>query len=296
MKTESPTRDPALAQMLAAIDDALALASGRAAEAPAAPVRTLHHFACTGGTLVAKCVAALPSVQLLSEVDPLSRYVPPGDFTPTDMVLLLRRSSQGVSDSLLAELFAAQVRVLQADAQARGLHLVLRDHAHSQFCHGSVVEERPTLREMLPAGLPVLSLVTVRHPLDSFVSLARAGWLHFDPRSVDTYCRRYHLFLDRHAGLPVLRYEDFVAAPQVAMQALCRALALDYDPRFAERFGLYRLSGDSGRSGERIAARPSHPEAVALETEAAHSEAFRRLVQRLGYGLAAGSTTPNPIA
>ncbi len=293
--TATPPRDQALAQMLGAIEDALAL-TGRAAAPPPAPVRTLHHFACTGGTLVAKCVAALPSVQLLSEVDPLSRYAPPGDFTPTDMVLLLRRSSQGVSDELLAELFAAQLRVLHADAARRGLHLVLRDHAHSQFCHGRLVEPRPTLRELVPAGLPLRSLVTVRHPLDSFVSLARAGWLHFEPRSVDAYCRRYHAFLDRHAGLPVLRYEDFVSAPQPAMQALCRALALDFDPRFAERFGQFRLSGDSGRSGETIAPRPSHPEAVALEAEAARSEAFRQLVQRLGYGLAAGSTTTPAFA
>ncbi len=296
MKTATTARDPALAQMLGAIEDALALARGGAGPAAAAPVRTLHHFACTGGTLIAKCVAALPAVQLLSEVDPLSTYAPPGDFTPTDMVMLLRRSSQGVSDALLAELFAAQVRVLHADAQVRGQHLVLRDHAHSHFCHGAEVEERPTLRELMPAGVPLLSLVSVRHPLDSFVSLAHAGWLHFEPRSVDAYCRRYHLFLDRHDGLPVLRYEDFVAAPQAAMQALCRALALDFDPRFAERFGHYRLSGDSGRSGERIAARPSRPEAVALEAEAAHSEAYRRLVQRLGYGLAAGATLPNPTA
>lgn len=292
MNNSAPTRDEALVQLLRAVEDSIALAT--ATPAPA-PLRTLHHFACTGGTLVAKCVAALPAVQLLSEVDPLSRYEPPGDFTPTDMVLLLRRSSQGASDALLAELFDAQVRVLHRDAARRGLQLVLRDHAHSHFCHGRTVEERPTLRELMPAGIPLLSLVTVRHPLDSFASLARAGWLHFEPPSVDAYCRRYHLFLDRHGGVPVLRYEDFVAAPQAAMQRLCQALQLGYDAGFTQRFGRFRLSGDSGRSGESIAARPSHPEAVALETQAARSEAFHRLVHRLGYGLRAGTTTtPSP--
>lgn len=286
-------RDAALAQLLRAVEESIALAT--AGETPV-PLRTLHHFACTGGTLVAKCVAALPAVQLLSEVDPLSRYEPPGDFTPTDMVLLLRRSSQGASDALVAELFDAQVRVLHRDAVRRGLQLVLRDHAHSHFCHGRKVEERPALRELMPAGVPLLSLVTVRHPLDSFASLARAGWLHFDPPSVDHYCRRYHLFLDRHAGVPVLRYEDFVAAPQAAMQRVCQLLQLGYDPGFTQRFGRFRLSGDSGRSGEAIAQRASHPEAVALEPEAGRSEAFRRLVHRLGYGLRAGTTTSPPPA
>jgi len=63
------------------------------------PLRTAAHFACSGGTLISKCIAALPNVQLLSEVDPLSSYVAPGanGFTPTDLVALLRQSSRGAS-------------------------------------------------------------------------------------------------------------------------------------------------------------------------------------------------------
>lgn len=29
------------------------------------PIRTVHHFACTGGTLIGKCIAASPGVRLL---------------------------------------------------------------------------------------------------------------------------------------------------------------------------------------------------------------------------------------
>jgi hypothetical protein len=260
------------------------------------PLRTLHHFSCTGGTLIGKCIAALPNVQLLSEVDPWSTQLLPDAvrFSPTDMVTLLRQSTRGASPELITELFRGQVQVLQADAVRRGLRLVLRDHAHSHFCHGAVVAERPNLRQLMPTELPLLSLVTVRHPLDSFASLVGNGWLHFEPRTLDEYCRRYLRFLDSYAGVPVLRYEDFVAAPQPTMQRLCAVLDLCFDAGFVDHFGGFRVSGDSGRSGQTIAVRPSQAAAVALEPEARRSEAFLALIDRLGYGAAAG-TTAGPL-
>ncbi|MEA5392276.1 hypothetical protein VB738_13520 [Cyanobium gracile UHCC 0139] len=37
-------------------------------------VRTLHHVACSGGTLISRYLAALPDVVLLSELNPANRY------------------------------------------------------------------------------------------------------------------------------------------------------------------------------------------------------------------------------
>lgn len=281
--------DPAAVQRQRALQRACDLAQ----QAPATrrePIRTLHHFACTGGTLISKCISALPNVQLLSEVDPLSTHhgEPKAGFAPTDLITLLRLSPRGASPELVAALFAAQLRVLQNDSERQGLHLVLRDHAHSHFCHGATLTERPTLRDLVPTDLPRLSLVTVRHPLDSYASLAKLGWLTFEPRTLNVYCRRYLAFLDRYAGQPVQRYEDFVAAPQAAMQRVCAALELPFEPHFETLFAGFTVSGDSGRGGASIESRPPRPEAVALEPEAARSEAFRTLVERLGYGQRAG--------
>lgn len=281
--------DPATVQRQRALQRSLDLCAAVPATRRA-PIRTLHHFACTGGTLISKCISALPNVQLLSEVDPLSTHhgEPKAGFAPTDLITLLRLGPRGARPELVAELFAAQLRVLHADSEHQGLHLVLRDHAHSHFCHGATLAERPTLRDLLPPGLPRLSLVTVRHPLDSFASLAKLGWLTFEPRTLDAYCHRYLAFLDRYAGQPLQRYEDFIAAPQPAMQRLCAALELPYEAHFETLFASFTVSGDSGRGGAKIENRPPRPEAVVLEPEAARSEAFRTLVQRLGYGLRAG--------
>lgn len=260
---------------------------------PPEALRTLHHMACTGGTLIAKCLAAMPNVQLLSELDPLSalQFNPAAKprFAPTDMGTQMRQSSRGVRQDLLVDLFRQELRVVHADASADGLRLVLRDHPHGHFCHGPAVPDRPTLREMLPPEFPVHGIVTVRDPVASFLSLTENRWLHFTPATIDEYCRRYLAFLDRHADLPLFRYEDFVASPGEVMKAMCDALALPFNDGFQDLFDVFRFSGDSGRSSRQIAARAPRGGETEAREAATQSMHYHKLAERLGYAIAGHS-------
>ena len=224
-------------------------------EARVEPVRTIHQMACTGGTLFAKCIAAMPNVQLLSEVDPLSRMLDSDvpRFCPSDMVGLMRQASRGAADAVLVQMFQASLQVAHADASSRGERLVLRDHAHSQYCFREL-ERRPSLREMVSARWPVLPLVLVRHPLDSYASLHQHGWMAFEG-GLDEYARRYMAFLDDQEDVPILRYEDFVRDPERRMREACEHLQLPFSRHFTEMFDIFRFSGDSGRRGNVIAPR-----------------------------------------
>lgn len=276
------------------------------AATPPPPLRCLHHLACTGGTLFARCIAALPNTRVLSEVDPLSAHGHAGArFFPTDLIGLARFGARPPDRAVLLEIFRAGLDVLYADSRRHGLDLVLRDHAHSQFCYGpaaaaapprtsaATVAARPTLREILAAppeagetgvgNWPLRGVVTVRDPLDSYLSMQAHGWLHFTPATPEEYARRYHAFLDRHADLPWLRYEDLLADPEAVMARLCDALDLARDPDFRHRLAAVRLSGDSGRSGAAIRPRPRRPCPPDLAGAAAASESFARLRARLGY-------------
>ncbi len=257
-----------------------------AAAAEPAALRTVHHLACTGGTLICRCLAALPNVRLLSEVDPLSTLEQGGKagFFPSDLPSLARAGSRPPGQEVLLAIFRAGLEVLHADSQRSGLDLVLRDHAHSHFCVGAEVPGRPTLRAVLEPMAPLRSVVTVRHPFESWLSLLEWGWPHFSPGTVEEYARRYHAFLDAHAGLPVLRYEDFLADPEGRMQWLCDRLGLSYDPGFRLLLPAIRLSGDSGRRGDRIAPRPRRPHDPDMAEAALASMWFTSLMDRLGYG------------
>jgi hypothetical protein len=247
------------------------------------PIRTLHALAGTGGTLISRCLAAQPNTLVLSEVDPLSPFVP-GGFLPTDLIGLSRFASRPAAQDTQIALFLAGLHVLHDQANRHGQALLLREHSHGVLCFGEAIPKRPGLRDIVQRAFAVSSLVIVRHPFDAFLSLQDSGWVqHFSPPTLAEYARRYHAFLDAHQDEEILRYEDFVADPQASMQRLCQVFALGYNPAFTETFAVIELSGDSGRSGDTISLRPRRPHPSSLAQQAREIEAFTTLLDRLGY-------------
>lgn len=247
-------------------------------------IRLIDHFACTGGTLISKCVAALPNVRLFSEVEPHSAMFTghaTHEFAPTDLIRHLRYDLRGTSDQLVEAVFLAGLKEIYDSYRAEGATLVFRGHAHSIYC--TAATPLRTLHAILLDHFPVRSLVTVRHPMESYLSAQKRGWLTYKPVGLDAYARRYHDFLDARADPAPLRYEDFVADPKTALAQICERLDLPYEPVVLDLFGAVRLTGDSGRSGDVIAprSRKTPPEDVAAEALASH--AYTELLARLGY-------------
>lgn len=262
--------------------------SACAAIAGPQPLRTIHHFACTGGTLMAKSLFALPNTVVLSEIDPLSEIklsnsgkVP---FAPTDLIFALRHSVRPVEDETIIATFLEGLAAAKAGLEKRGRRLILRDHAHSQFCREAVdFDARPTLREMVAERFDQRAVLTMRHPLDSFLSLTSNGWVHFTPATLEEYARRYLAFLDRYEGVPVVLYEDFTVDPQAVLRRMCDCLDLKYAPLATDLIGAVRLSGDSGRKDAQIGSRPRREVPGEIEAQRSTSESYRALCARFDY-------------
>src|ERR1022692_5628 len=250
------------------------------------PIRLLHHFACTGGTLISKCIATMPNVQLLSEVDPLSSPLEQPSkprFAATDMVTLMRQSTRGVKRELIIELFLNNLELIYANTIKLGQRLILRDHAHSHFCFGSEIPERPSLSAMVSSRFAIRSVVTVRHAISSFFSLEANGWVHFSPFTFDEYCKRYLTFLRTYNGVPTIKYEDFIDTPHEVMRKICFLLDIPYLDNFADLFSVFALTGESGRSGDFIQHQPRRTVDNRLEMEMNQSRHYRILRARLEY-------------
>lgn len=251
------------------------------------PIRTVHHFACTGGTLISKCLSAMPNVQLLSEVSPFNPQVDGGGaprFAPSDLSRLMLQSTRGSGTDVIQDLFLNGLRVVYEDSNRRGLRLVLRDHTHTSYCVGRNIPELPNLRDTVRAGFDVRSVVTVRHPTQSYFSLQSQGWSRsFHPSTYDEYCRRYLVFMDDHRGVPVIRYEDFTRSPRETMALMCELLDLSYSDQFPYLFSVFKLTGDSGRRSDVIEHREDRPIAAELAVEVAASPHHRKLMDLLGY-------------
>lgn len=250
------------------------------------PVRSIHHLACTGGTLITKCLAAMPNTQILSEVDPLSKLPIKGEkpfFAPTDMIRQLRQATRGGTDQQIVEMFVSNLEVIYNQCSSLGQRLVLRDHAHSHFCVGATIPDRLALRDIILSRFRLLSIVTVRHPVDSFVSLKRNGWIQFSPGSFDEYCRRYLAFIEAHSGTPIIKYENFVEYPHEVMNSMCEHLDIPVFNGFRNAYGLFKMTGDSGRASSVIARRSRRSIDNSLKKEIGDSAAYRRLLAKLEY-------------
>ena len=265
---------------------AMRLRGCRLPVATGAPVlRLVHHLACSGGTLISQCLAALPGVALLSEVNPFNRYAPV--FAPSQPLLLLERGHRPLQEEEIGAGFRAELELVQRICQQDDVALVLRDHSHTDFCMGSEPAAQPGLRRLLAADQPQLAVLTLRHPLDCWLGLVAAGWQgQQSPATLLEYCRRVEAFLAAYPDLPRVAYEDFCLEPARWLAELAEELALPFEAAALERFGEIKLTGASGRRSERIEPRPRRPLPQEVSEELADPAcraALNHLCEAMGY-------------
>ncbi len=222
---------------------------------------------------------------VLSEIDPLSTMVDLHNqtYNPTDLVLNVRRSRVKVKNSTVIAMFLSSVQRLAVDLNKQKISLVLREHSHSMFCTEVLPSSRPSVLDMLQSRFEVKGVLTVRHPMDSFLALRAHGWRHFQPFTLNEYCRRYLLFLDAHASTPIFKYEDFLRHPVKILRQMCKLLNLEFSAKALVNFKDIALSGDSGRKSDTIGPRPRRKVPEPILANASKSECYLTLCKRLHY-------------
>lgn len=246
------------------------------------PVRTIHHFACTGGTLISRFLAATPNARLLSEIDPLSPIVKQR-FAPLDLALQYRNANPVVNPDDQIAIFLAGLKVIHGQVIAHGERLILRDHTHSHFCTGSEVPNRPTLKQIIAPHYSLLSVVTVRHPLDSYLSVLHNKFTHFTPLTLEAYAARYMAFLDAYADEAIIKYEDFITDHAATIAALCACLELPNSDDLNDIAPAIDLTGNSGRSGITLELRDRRTIPTEIADMCKNSKTYKTLCQRLDY-------------
>jgi len=250
-------------------------------------VRVIHHFSCTGGTLFSKCLAAQPDTVLLSEIDPFSRLglnKPQNPtFQPRDIISILHQSDGVFDRELIKDIFCNDIGLILEQLLKTNKSLILREHTHSIYLTGDKARNEVLLDDILREHYNVKSIVTVRNPIDSYLSLRENKWLHFSPSNFDEYCIRYLNFLHDHANVKIFRYEDFIKQSNKIMFDICRELCIRFDPSFTSTFSRFTLTGDSGRKGDIISERPRRAYDLNFVNEVNSSANFKEVCKLLNY-------------
>lgn len=252
---------------------------------PKPVIRIIHHFACSGGTLVSKCLSSLPNVFLLSEVHPLSKNHASGKpkYLPSDITTLARYAKIPDIEELAKKLFLSNIIETESFVRERGGMLVLREHTHIDFCLGDKVSPESIVDTYLSNHFDLKHLVTVRNPIDAYMSLVINGWVQFSPPTFDEYCKRLIEFIKRYPPQNIVRYEDIVKQPDKNLQKICKLLDLPYDDRYSDIFDIFTVTGDSGRKGDSIAFRDRRPIDKQLLSDIKGSKNFKIISKILKY-------------
>lgn len=255
---------------------------------PVIPV--LRHLARSGGTVISRCIGCMRGVAMLSEVHPANMVV-------TQPIRQAREWFGLVTDADITRWKRAGpptllqlVALCEQRAKAGGKRLVLRDWTHLDYIGVPYAEPSMgfAVGDALAGAYGVAEAVTVRHPLDQFLSLARMDIMRgrLTPAG---YLRGCAAFAEHAAEVGFVRYEDFTADPEPALRTLCERLTLEYDPSWRERWSSYtRVTGDtaSGSRGSRsseIRPMPRGPLPDGLHEGFLASADYRRACGLLGY-------------
>ncbi|MGB2220342.1 MAG: hypothetical protein ACPH4G_08790 [Henriciella sp.] len=250
-------------------------------------IRTIHHLSCSGGSVVSKCIGAMPNTQIVSEIHPLRlRY----DFIPFDPLQTFLTQTKLKNDiNLIKKIFLRRLLSVHDLAQQLNLNVVLRDHTHTDYLRPNSTDKlrnRSSLLSIIKDHFQIKSVLTVRDPIDSYTSALEGKMLTFD-MSFEDYCERFLMMYETYeqAGAEIFRYEDFCRTPDKILREICAALDLSYSDQYADKFHEVRMTGDSGRARRIKKIRPLKRRKMtdAFLDEVAASNAYKKIRQLLDY-------------
>jgi hypothetical protein len=241
-------------------------------------IRVIHHFACNGGSLFTKCLSSMANTFILSEVHPHFYQHLKTDmatFLPSDIATLAMQAGVPGPYKLARKIFNQSIKSTHGHVEQLGGILVLRDHSHSDFCVGTEYRQKTLITELLKDDFDVISIATVRNPIDAYSSLLLNGWVHFSPQTFDAYCERLNQFLVQFKKQNIIYYEDFVRQPEKVMEKMCLILNIEYDESFMDLYDQFKVTGDSGRKSSGISKRRRREVTAELKSEIESSKHFR---------------------
>ncbi len=271
-----------------ALSASLAALSPASGEEPPYMVRSIHHLSCTGGTIICKCLAAMHDVVLLSELHPLN----PGAiiFNPFDPLQHYQIGYPAINykaEADLQQFFMERLHLVVESCRWHQKALILRDHSHTDYLTSGISAKKHLLAT-LGNKYATRPLVTIRNPIDSYLSLQnnveKKGW-YTDVQSFDHYCCRVLHFISSYSDSEIFLYEDFVENPDRFLQKICASLDIRYNANYRQAFPNFQLTGDSGRgtSYKEIKKLSRRDYSPAFRDQIDSSKYFHILARRFGY-------------
>ncbi len=240
-------------------------------------------YARSGGTILNRCLAAMPAVAVLSEVNPLAAG---GDDAPP-LEAIQRQLRQWYQIDAPGDSFAQLIDEAHRQLESKSMHLIVRDWPYVNFAPHPCNDQSPPNRlltvEALSAGREPKLFGFTRDAIDVMLSSNRQS---------DRDAQQYLAYVKalQATGAPLFKFEDFCRDPEAVLRRICQAIDIPFDPRWSEFDRVDQVRGDvsvkGGSRGARahnIAPLPRKYAPRELRDWLNHCPAIRQANELLGY-------------
>ena len=272
---------------------------------------TLHHVAASGGSIVSQVLAAATNSVLISEINPLGsihgcRGLKP-HYDPTSLLWHLVYNSKDLSPKLKLRYFFGQLDISIEHVKGLSRNLLLRDHSHTtfNFLNKNLKYNKKKLDSLFLESINyfytqksetfdfprIKPIISVRHPLDSYVASRKKGWLAAycgEEINLDNYCNgllNFQNYMKNEASAIILRYEDLCMNLETCLENLFLNLGIEYRIPSLEEINLIKVTGKSGRKSDGIEIRERIISDIddSLKTQVEKSKHYKRYCELNGY-------------
>jgi hypothetical protein len=189
-------------------------------------IRIIHHLACSGGTLLSECIAAMPNVYLLSEIHPYTDCN--NNFSSLNIVKSTINAKIPLVKKLSEKSFVLNIKNIYQHVQKIGGELVIRDNAYFDYLYKDTVTNKSIVR-LLEKEFNIISVVLYRDAIDTYDSLANEEFYGGVKLNFDEFCERTTNFLTDYSTADLYKYETLKYKENITIKKISQSLKIKFN-------------------------------------------------------------------
>ena len=198
-------------------------------------------YARSGGTILNKCLASLPHVVMLSEVNPLGGGW--GELGENSYTTVTEQAFYWYNIKLNQSYFKESIVELNQYCKSNGKTLIIRDWSFVNFSKHPDNNYNPPNK-----FLTIEKLNNQNINIFAFIRDAIDVWISRGMPDTETFYSEYYEYLKELLRLkvPIFKYETFTRRPRVTLRKICNTIDVPYDKSiFWDCLNYKKVNGDN---------------------------------------------------